>query len=363
MRRFRTLGSRLLASHLAVVVATAVTVVIAASVVAPTVYRAHVESMSPMFEPMTSLMEAELEAGFEEAFGQALAVSVTIGVLVAVVASVIGSRRVIRPINAVRRATRRLAEGHYRERVEEPVEEELAALAADVNHLAAALEDTENRRIRLLNEVSHELRTPLTTIEGYMEAVLDGVFEPTPDIIASVAHEAGRLKRLAADIALLSRAEEKTLPLESEPLDLLELVSGVTDRLRPQFDEANVSLRVDADSPVPVVGDPDRLTQVITNIVGNALSYTPSGGAVEVTVKRSGDTAEVIVADTGRGIAEEDIERIFERFYRGDRTSPGGMGVGLSIARAIARLHGGDVRADSPGPGRGSTFTLTLAAA
>lgn len=360
MRWFRTLGSRLLASHLTVVVATAVTIVIAAGLVAPTVYRAHIESMSPMFEPMTSVMEAELEAGFREAFIQALAVSVSMGVLVAVTASVIGSRRLIRPIDAVRRATRRLADGHYAERVREPAEEELAALATDVNHLAAALEDTENRRLRLLSDVSHELRTPLTTIEGYMEAVLDGVLEPTPNIIASVAHEAGRLKRLAADIALLSRAEEETLPLEFESVDLVDLVSGVANRLRPQFDGAKVDLSLDAETPIQVSVDPDRITQVITNIVGNALSYTPSGGSVDVTVRRSGGTAEVVVADTGRGIASDEQKRIFERFYRGDRTSPGGMGVGLSIARSIARLHGGDVHAESAGPDRGSTFTLTL---
>lgn len=362
MRRFRTLGSRLLASHLTVVLATAVTIVIAAGLVAPTVYRAHIESMSPMFEPMTSMMEAELEAGFREAFIQALAVSVSIGVLVAVMASVIGSRRLIRPIDAVRRATRRLADGHYTERVREPAEEELAALAADVNHLAAALEDTESRRLRLLSDVSHELRTPLTTIEGYMEAVLDGVLEPTPDIVASVAHEAGRLKRLAADIGLLSRAEEASLPLELEPVDLVGLVSGVTTRLRPQFEEADVVLSLGAEPPVPVIVDSDRITQVITNIVGNALSYTPSGGSVDVTVSRSGDTAQVVIADTGRGIASDELERVFERFYRSDRTSPGGMGVGLSIARSIARLHRGDVHAESAGPGRGSTFTLTLPA-
>lgn len=363
MRWFRTLGSRLLASHLTVVAATAVTIVIAAGLVAPTVYRAHIASMSPRFEPMTSVMEAELEAGFREAFIQALAVSVSIGVLVAVTASVVGSRRLIRPIDAVRRATRRLADGHYTERVQAPTEEELAALAADVNHLAAALEDTENRRLRLLSDVSHELRTPLTTIEGYMEAVLDSVLEPTPDIIASVAHEAGRLKRLAADIGLLSRAEEASLPLEPAPTDLVDLVSGVTTRLRPQFEEAKVELSLLAESPVPVIVDPDRITQVITNIVGNALSYTPSGGSVEVTVRRSADTAQLFVTDTGRGIASEELERIFERFYRSDRASPGGMGVGLSIARSITRLHGGEISAESAGPDRGSTFTLTLPAA
>ena len=360
MRRLRTLGARLLGSHLAVLVATGITVIVVARLVAPTFYSAHVESMSHMMGGMTAVMEAELEAGFEEAFWQAMAVSMSVGIVVAVVASVVGSRRVIKPIDAVRRATRRLAGGNYRERVEEPLEEELAALAADVNHLAEALEHTEARRLRLLSEVSHELRTPLTTIDGYMEAILDGVLEPTPDIMGSVAHEASRLKRLAADIALLSRAEEETLPLERQAVDLVGLVEAVVTRLRPQYEEGGVDLRFTGSDPVVVTGDPDRLTQVVTNLVGNALSYTPAGGEVAVAVSADGPGAIVEVADTGRGVAAEDRERIFERFYRADRTAPGGMGVGLAIARSIARLHGGDVTVASEGPGRGSVFALTL---
>ena len=360
MRWLRTLRSRLLLSHLAVVVATLVTVLVAARIVAPTFYRAHVETMAHMMGGMTGLMEAQLEAGFEDAFAQALAVSGAIGILVAVVASLFGAQRLIRPIAAVRRATGRLAQGHYSERVREPVEEELAALAADVNHLAAALEDTEARRLRLLGEVSHELRTPLTTIEGYMEAALDGVIEPTPDIIASVAHEAGRLKRLAADIALLSRAEESALSLDLETVDLAGLTERVVDRLRPQYEEADVTLDFEAVEPVRAPVDPDRMTQVVTNLVGNAVTYTPRGGRVRVRVRSGPDTALIEVTDTGTGIAPGELERIFERFYRGDRTLPGGMGVGLSIARSIARLHGGDVVVESEGPGEGSTFTVEI---
>lgn len=359
MRRLRTLGARLLASHLAVLLATGAAVIVVARLVAPTFYRAHVESMSHMMGGMTAAMEAELEAGFDEAFWQAMAVSMSVGIVVAVVASIVGSRRVIRPIDAVRRATRRLARGDYRHRVEEPLEEELAALAADVNHLAEELEQTEARRLRLLSEVSHELRTPLTTIEGYMEAVLDGVLQPTPDIMGSVAHEAARLKRLAADIALLSRAEEDALPLERDTLDLVAVVGEVVARLRPQYEQGGVDLRFTAPSSLEVVGDRDRLTQVVTNLVGNALSYTPAGGAVDVEVSRS-DSAVVEVRDTGVGVSAEDFQRIFERFYRADRSAPGGMGVGLSIARSIARMHGGDVAVASDGPGRGSVFTLTL---
>ncbi len=360
MRRFRSLGARLLLANLAVVLATALTVLIAARLITPTFYRSHVRSMAEQMDGMTTGLEAELESGFETAFAQSLLVSVMIGVGVALLAAVIGAGRVVRPIDAVRRTTRRLAQGHYRERVEEPVEEELAALAADVNHLAEALEHTEERRLRLLGEVSHELRTPLTTIEGYMEAVLDGVLEPSADVIAAVAHEAGRLKRLAADIALLSRAEEATLELDVRDHDVSDLVAGVVARLRPQFDEKGVDLVLDAGSPAVVPVDADRITQVVTNLVGNALTYTPTGGSVDVVVHADPRGATVTVADTGRGIDPAETDRIFERFYRGDRSAPGGMGVGLSIARGIVRLHGGDVTVDSTGRGTGSTFTVRL---
>jgi histidine kinase len=132
-------------------------------------------------------------------------------------------------------------------------------------------------------------------------------------------------------------------------------------RLRPQFDDQNVALRVDSPG-LRVSGDPDRLTQVIVNLLGNALSYTPSGGTVEVTGRRRNGHIELAVGDTGRGLSTADLQRVFERFYRADPSSIGGSGIGLTIARGIARAHGGDVVAHSDGPGAGATFTLVLPA-
>lgn len=361
MKGLRSLGARLLASHLAVMATSVVTVLLVAHVLAPAFYRDHLDSMSQMMNgAMTSAMEAELEAGFSSAFARALVFAVLIGIAVAAILAVVGSRRVVKPIDEVRRATRRLASGHYRARLDPPAEEELAALVEDVNFLAETLAATEERRLRLLGEVSHELRTPLTTIEGYMEAMLDGVLEPTPDILASVAHEASRLKRLAADIALLSSAEEATLELDPEEVDLGELAVGVVMRLQPQFEEADVRVTVVSPSRCPVVADADRIIQILTNLVGNALTYTPAEGEVKIVVEANRDEARVHVVDTGQGIDPEDAERIFERFQRGDRSAPGGMGVGLSIARSLAQLHGGSLTVESPGLGEGSRFTLTI---
>ncbi|HEY5649946.1 MAG TPA: ATP-binding protein [Acidimicrobiia bacterium] len=361
MSRLRSLGARLFVSHLAVVAASSLTVLLITRLIAPGFYRDHLSSMTHMMGgEMTEAVRSQLETSFSSAFTQALIMSVLIGIAVAVVLALAGSRRVVRPINEVRRATRRLARGHYRDRVEIPSEEELAALAEDFNDLAAALAATDERRLRLLAEVSHELRTPLTTIEGYMEAILDGVLQPTPDIVASVAHEATRLKRLAADIALLSSAEEAGLALDRHAIDLVGLVSGVVARLRPQFAEAEVGISVQAPDRCEAVADPDRVTQIVTNLVGNALTYTPGGGSVTVSIRRDTSSAQISVIDTGLGVDADDAELIFERFHRVDRSAPGGMGVGLSIARSLARLHGGDVTLESDGVGRGSTFTLTL---
>ncbi len=189
----------------------------------------------------------------------------------------------------VRDATRRLANGHYDERVAEPGELELAELARDVNRLAVELETTERRRARLVSEVAHEMRTPLTTIDGYVEGMLDGVFEPSEEVLVAVGEETSRLQRLASDLAELSRSEEGATELHLRVVDLGELAASSAERLRPQFDEKGVSLSVAAGPPLPVEVDPDRIAQVLTNLFGNALTYTPAGGRVEVRASRERD--------------------------------------------------------------------------
>ncbi len=365
MKAPTSLRSRLAISHLLVVAAGALTVLIVAAAITPRFLRSHLSDMSPIMGGMTAQMTAELEDQLEVAFAQVLAVAVPVSFVAALGAAFLASRRLLTPIDAVRSNVRRLAQGRYDARVQPPVEEELAALAADINHLAETLEHTERRRMRLLNDVSHELRTPLTTIEGYMEAILDGVIAPTPEIHATLLKESRRLKRLANDINLLSRAEEGALELDLRPVDVTTMITSVLTRLAPQFDDAEVSATIDVSPAAMVMGDHDRLVQVFTNIIGNAISYTPAGGAVTVSWKVVDDTVCIDVADTGRGIDDTDIDRIFERFNRVGQssTSAVGTGVGLTIARSIARLHGGDVTVVSDGPGRGSVFTITLSAA
>jgi histidine kinase len=271
------------------------------------------------------------------------------------------SGRIMRPIARIRAAARRLAGGHYDERIPLPHDTELSELAEDFNELAATLQETEVRRMQLVSEVSHELRTPLTTIQGYMEGLIDGVLEPSEEVYASVADEAARLQRVAADLSVLSRIEEGAIPFKFEPVDLAAAAEKVANRLNQQYVDQNVTLDIRLDEPLPVSGDPDRLAQVFTNLIGNALGHTPAGGRVVVTSEQVGDTARVSIKDTGHGITAEDLGRVFDRFYRAEQDPHStGTGIGLTIARSIARSHGGDVRASSDGLGKGATFVVEI---
>jgi signal transduction histidine kinase len=261
-----------------------------------------------------------------------------------------------------------MAAGDYEVQVPVPAETELASLAHDVNELGDHLATTERRRSQLLGEVTHELRTPITVIRGQMEGLVDRVIEPSDEVFVAVADEAARLQRLVDDLTTLSRADEGALHVQMRELDLATVAMAAAERLRPQFEHEGVVLVADAAHEVlPVRGDHDRLTQVVTNLLGNALGHTPAGGTVMVRAGREVAMVWIDVTDTGSGIAPDELDRIFDRFYRGpDGTSPpgrsvrAGRGIGLTIARSVARAHGGDMVASSAGPGTGATFRLTI---
>ncbi|TCN28323.1 histidine kinase [Kribbella orskensis] len=357
------LSVRLFVSHLAVAVIGAVTAYAVVRLLAPTLF----DSRMRMMGPRGLGQSGELRSTFVSAVNTSLLVGLALSAAVAATAAGFAAHRLLGPLRAVRSAARRLAAGHYDEQVAAPREVELAELVHDVNDLAGRLADTEERRVRLISDVAHELRTPLTVIDGYVEGMVDGVFPLSTETLQPVVTELHRLRRLTDDLSALSRTEENRLELRSQVLDLPVLVEQSAERLRPQFDESGVSLTVTgASAPVRVSGDPDRLAQVVTNLLGNALRAAGPGGAVEVRTGHEHGTAHVRVIDDGEGLARDDLERVFERFYRvrnrrsGDPS--GGSGIGLTIARAIARAHGGDITAASAGLGAGAAFTVTLPA-
>lgn len=371
MKSSPSLRGRLILSHLTVVLVATVVLVVASRVLAESFFRGHLHDMAgmmggeemmngPMMQGDLGVTLSDIEANFRNSLTSALGLAILAGIVTAIGAAIVASMRIVKPIATVRDATRRLAAGHYSERVPTPHTTELAALAEDVNRLAASLEATEQRRLELISEVAHELRTPVATIRGYMEGLLDGVFEQTAEIFAAVSREASRLERLTADLSELSRTEEGAVSLERREVNLAALVGDLVERWRPRFEGESLNLSFETASSPTVVGDPDRLSQVITNLLSNAVRYTQTGGTVTIRVTGSADEAHVTVTDDGRGLTADELDHVFERFYRADPSVPGGAGIGLTIARDLARLHDGDLTASSPGPGLGATFTLTL---
>ena len=366
----RRLRTRLFLSYVVVVAAGAVAMLIVGTVVTRTVYERQIGGfgLGRGQGRADVVSETQLRSALDESLVPALLVGVAAALIAAAIVAMFVGTRLLRPIDELRDATRRMAAGDYSVKVPVPIETELASLANDVNELGAHLATTEQRRTQLLGEVTHELRTPITVIRGQTEGLIDGVVTPSAEVYAAIADEASRLQRMVDDLTLLSRADEGTLEIHLADLDLAAVAAVAAERLRPQFEYADVALVVDLGDPpgsLPVRGDADRLTQVLSNLLGNALGHTPTAGTVTLRTGRDRSMAFVDVVDTGSGIPAEELERIFERFYgrsdQGDaRRRRAGRGLGLTIARSLARAHGGDVVASSSGPGTGATFRLTV---
>jgi histidine kinase len=274
--------------------------------------------------------------------------------------------RLIRPLSQLGAATRVLAAGRYAVSVPDAGTAELDALARDIRALAGALGETEQRRTRLLGEVGHEMRTPLTVIDATVEGMIDGILPRDEASLDKLSGETRRLRRLADDLSALSRAEEGRLELRSVHADVCAVVTSAAERLRAQADDSGIHFQIMAPRPLMVQIDHDRIAQVVTNLVGNALHATPAGGHVRVEVTTRGEDISITVADDGVGLATEDLEKVFERFYRAHpraaerQNGETGSGIGLTISRNIVEAHGGQVTATSPGVGRGATFTVRL---
>src|SRR5215207_5865016 len=221
---------------------------------------------------------------FQAVVDQALLISAFAALAAAVVVSLFVSRRIVEPLQELSATSQRLARGYYHERTSIRSDDELADLSQSINQLAEALEQIEQRRLALLADVTHELRTPLTTIEGYMEGLIDGVITPEPQVFAMLQHEAVRLKWLIEELALLSRAEAGQLRVETQPVELSPLVEHIVAQFHPQFAAQGTSLELHLPLELPeVFADPNRLEQILINLLANALRYTPSSGKVMIS--------------------------------------------------------------------------------
>jgi signal transduction histidine kinase len=273
------------------------------------------------------------------------------------------SRRMTSPIGVLARAARRLGHGDLSQRVRLQGKGEVTALAEAFNSMAADLEYAEQLRRNMVADVAHELRTPLSNIQGYLEAIRDGMVEPDAAAIRSLNEEACLLARLVNELQELSLAEAGELKLVYQAEDIANLVRQAAAPWQPQLTAQGISLSLELPDNLPLVNiDWQRVNEVLHNILENAVAHTSRGGTISVAVAEKGKCVEVSVSDTGEGIPAEDLPHIFERFYRVDKSrarATGGCGLGLTIAKRLVEAHRGTIEVQSK-LGKGSRFSFTL---
>lgn len=283
-------------------------------------------------------------------------------ILLAALGTALIARQISLPVRRLTDASRRLADGRLDTRVPADGGSELARLSASFNAMAEAVQRSEERQRRLVADVAHELRTPLSNLRGYLEGLSDGVIEPSQELFASLHEETLLQRRILDDLQVLALAEAGDLQYHRVPVDLAELVTTAATAHRAVAAEAGIELTVDAPHPVDAVADPDRLRQVLGNLLSNAVRYTDSGGTVSVHVFAAGADAVLTVRDTGVGMSADDVRRVFDRFWRADparQRATGGTGLGLTIAHQIVTDHGGRIEVASR-PHLGTTFTVRI---
>jgi two-component system, OmpR family, sensor histidine kinase BaeS len=280
--------------------------------------------------------------------------------LLALVAGLLAARRITRPVSRLIEVTQAMGHGDRAVRVGEiRAPDELRDLAATFDRMADNLARQDQLRRDVVADVAHELRTPVAVLQAGHEALLDGVIDTSSAQLSSLRDEVLRLARLVDDLHTLAAAEAAALQLSSQPCDLAEIAAAAADSLAGRFEAADVTLEQRL-TPVSVLVDALRMHQVVTNLLGNALKFTPTGGRVTLKAGPAGRQARLSVADTGAGIPEDELPRIFDRFWRGRQAAGvAGSGIGLAVVAELVRAHGGTVTATST-PGHGTEVVVTL---
>ena len=385
--RWNSLGVKLFISYLVIVAVVVIVLLQTADFVTPVGYAAQRRQMLGLglgnpgfgkgqgglgYQGSSNAANAEvlLNQAFQAALSQGLLVAGGVALAAAIGISFFVTWWVIRPVRRLVKASQSIAAGHYSERVPLPGKlsqrrpDELVELAITFNEMAQALEKTEQRRLELIGDVAHELRTPVSTLQGYLEGLLDGVIEPDEPTLAKLHDEAGRLRRLIDDLQELSKAEARQITLNLRQVNPLELARVAAERIADGFKEKGLKFSCDLPGNLPPVhADFDRAIQVLNNLLTNALRYTTAPGEVKLSLQAEPDAVKFKVIDSGIGLSPEQLNRVFERFYRVDKSRSralGGSGIGLTIARMLVEAMGGRIEVSSPGLGCGTTFSFTL---
>ncbi|MFC1948026.1 ATP-binding protein [Chloroflexota bacterium] len=286
-----------------------------------------------------------------------------IAIIIALILTYFFSRRILSPVRELTQAARQLGSGDFTQRVGVKGDSELDQLGNTFNTMADNLGQAEELRKNMVADIAHELRNPLANIKGYLEAARDGVIETNEDTIRKLDEETTLLTRLVDDLQELSLAEAGELKLEYEPGDIGKIIDTATQMMQTKASQKGVSLGFIPTDDLPEIDiDVHRISQVLHNLIENAITATPSGGTVSISAQQIEDHIEVRVVDTGEGIPSDDLDNIFERLYRVDKSrarATGGSGLGLTIAKRLVEAHGGQIKVESE-QGKGSSFSFTI---
>jgi two-component system sensor histidine kinase BaeS len=362
VRRPVGLATRLLAALILVVLAGALTAWLVAAAVAPGLFHAHMLQAGAGISPQA---QHHAEVAFQSTNAISMATALLASLVASVAVSIYLARRLGRSVRPLSRAATEVSAGRYRVRVPPlGLGTEFDDLGVAFNQMAGRLERVEHTRRRLLSDLAHELRTPVATLDAYLDGLEDGVAQLDGETLEVLRTQTRRLTRLAEDVSAVSRAEENQLSLHPAHLAPGDLVVAASTAATSRYAAKGVDLVTEVEPGLPnVAADPDRMGQVLSNLLDNALRHTPTGGKVAIRAAITGGLIHLSVSDSGHGIPAEHLFHIFERFYRVDTArdrAHGGSGIGLAIVKALVQAHGGNVTATSSGTGQGATFTITL---
>jgi len=364
----RSIGTKLLLAFAAIVVlALALTSVIVERSTTDQFesYLTHTQQMEEHHLAGGQPMMGQAENDFLSDVRRSLWIAGGLSGLAAVVLALIVSRQLTRPLRRLAAAAGEIARGNLAVRVNERTQDEAGQVGRAFDTMADALQQQEQARQSFMTDIAHELRNPLSVLRGNLEAIQDGLLEPTPEQVSTLHGQSMALSRLVEDLRTLSLASTGHLDIHRQEMDLRQVAGAVVAGFQPSAAERGIVLSLQAPNELPFVfADPERVGQALRNLIDNALRYTPPGGSVVVSLTADEGQVTVAVADTGGGVTPEDLPHVFDRFYRADRSrsrATGGSGVGLAIVKQLVEAQGGGVSAQSE-PGRGSTFAFSLPA-
>ncbi len=368
------LNIRLFLAFFIVVIVGAIVLITAIEFIMPRAFESHLLFMQHALNDPTKTEQAlndDLFISFRTAVYDAMSFAIPSALIAALIISLSFSQQFIKQVKKMLAASKKIRDGNFKERIPLPLNQtpdemdELTQLAVGFNQMTEKLDKNEQLRKELIGDVSHELRTPLAFIKASIESIADGIIPFTPDILADIQEEIERLSRLVDDLQELSIIEAGSHNLEKELIPISAIIRPQMNQMQGKFKAKNIHTQISLETNLPLVNvDIDRIKQVFTNILANAVRFTPVGGSIHVKVSiNKKKYLQITIQDTGIGIPKAQQKKIFTRFYRVDKSrsrESGGSGIGLTIAKQLVESHGGQIWAESPGKNKGTAVIFTL---